>query len=250
MKYIEIQPFDGWYESTIEDFCDNVLPHFGLTVNPKDVAFSGFWSQGDGASFTGNFYLSDVVPADLKASVPTEVELHQLVEELAELAEAHPEIQGSISRMSSLYSHSNTMIIGEYSSNNSCCDEHTEAFEAFEAADAESSLIDIFRQLADWLYSRLESEYNFQLADAMARQWADAVEERKSLQLELEQLKVDVAANPPSTLVQANALTSQIEALEVEVESLTSTIDQLADQFHYWHEGKPMTVEQFHEEHF
>lgn len=247
MSYINIQPHDGWYDYTIEDFCDNISPHFGLSVTSKDVAFSGFWSQGDGASFTGNFYLSDVDPEALKQSLPPEVELHQLADELAELAELHPEIQGFISRVSSLYSHSNTMIIGEWSSTNSYCDEYTEEFES---ADAESTLIDIYRQLADWLYSRLEEDYNFQLADATAYRWADAVEERKDLQLELEQVKVDVAANPPKTQIQSAALSSQVTNLEGAIESLTNTIDQLADQFHYWLDGESITIEKFHEEYF
>ena len=247
MSYIGIQPFDGWYECTVEDFCERVLPHFGLTVCSEDVQFSGFWNQGDGASFTGLFYLRDVNPSELKSACPTEDELHNLAEELAELATAHSEIQGSISRMSSLYSHSNTMVVGGWGSNNGYCNEDTEAFVA---ADAETSLIRIFRQLADWLYSRLEEEYNFQLADTTASYWADAIEERKSLQVELEQLQVDVAANPPQSPVQARALSMQISNLRDATESLTTTIDQLSNQFHYWQDGKSLTVEQFHEEHF
>lgn len=244
MSYIEIQPYEGWYEHPIEDFCDNVLPHFGLDVNYKDVEFSGFWSQGDGASFTGIFYLSDVNPEGLKQSLPAAVELHQLVDELAELAEAYPNIQGKVTRLSSRYSHSNTMIIGEYSSCNSYCDEETEAFTA---VDAETTLLNIFRQLADWLYKSLNSECDFQLADATARQWAEAIEERTAAQADLTQLQVDIALNPPQSKIQTAALTSAIAALEVEIESLTSKIDQLSDQFHYWPKDGPFTIEQFYE---
>ena len=245
MSYIEIHPYDGWYEHTIEDFVTNILPHFGLDVSYKDVSFTGFWSQGDGASFTGLFYLSDVNPADLRSSCPTEAELHDLAEELAELAEAHPEIQGSVTRLSSLYSHSNTMVIGEWSSNDGYCNEDTEAFEA---ADAESALIRIYRELADWLYSRLEDEYNFQLADATACRWADAVEERKDLQAKLAQLRDDLAVNPPQSKIQSITLSAATISLVDEIEVLTSKIDQLSDQFHYWHEGQPLTIEKFHED--
>lgn len=244
MKYIEINPYDGWYEHTIEDFCDNALPHFGLDVSYRDVAFSGFWSQGDGASFTGLFYLSDVNAESLKQALPTEVELHQLVDELAELAESHPEIQGSVTRLPSRYSHSNTMGIGEYSSGNSYCDEETLSFESAKAAP---TLIRIFRELADWLYNRLNAEYDFALADATAQAWAAAIEERTALQGELNQLQADIAANPPHSPIQTAALTNAISAFEVEIEILTSKIDQLADQFHYWPKDGPFTVEQFYE---
>ena len=248
MSYIIIEPFDGWYDSTIEDFCDTILPHFGVDVSYKDVEFTGFWSQGDGASFKGSFFLTDVSAAGLKQSLPTELELHQLMDQLVELVEAHHEIQGKVTRMSSRYSHSNTMCIGECSSNNGYCNEETEAFAA---AGAEASLLKIFRQLADWLYERLDSAYDFYRADATASQWAEAVEERESLQAEFVRLQVDVAENPPQSLIQSNALTAAIAALEVEIEELTSKIDQLSTQFSYWPKGGgPFTVEQFYENYF
>lgn len=245
MSYIHIEPFDGWYDCTIEDFCDNILPHFGLDVSYKDVAFTGFWSQGDGASFTGNFYLSDVNVSDLKAACPTEVELHELAAELQVLAEAHPTIEGKVIRLSSRYSHSNTMSIGVYSTpDGDYCNDETEAF----AAAAEDSLLRIFRELANWLYSRLNENYDFYLADATASKWVESTEVRTVLQLELDQLQADVAANPPKTLIQSNALNAAIVALEVEIETLTSRIDQLAGQFHYWPKvGGPYTIEQFYE---
>lgn len=247
MCHIVIQPFDGWYEDIIVDFCEDILPSFGLSVSYKDVEFSGFWSQGDGASFTGNFFLCDVNPTELKASLPTEVDLHQLIDQLAELAEAHHEIQGTVTRMSSHYSHSNTMNIGDYSSNKGYCNEETEAF----ASDAEDNLLSIFRQLADWLYNSLSENYDFYLADATASQWAEAIEERKALQADLDQLQVDIVENTPQSQIQAEALTTAIAALDVEIEALTSTIDQLADQFRYWpKENGPFTIEQFYEDNF
>lgn len=242
MSYIDIQPHDGWYEDIIVDFCENILPSFGITASYKDVQFTGFWSQGDGASFTGDFCLSDVSPTELIASLPTEVELHKLIEELAELAEAHPNIQGEVSRYPSLYSHSNTMSTGYWSSDDGYYNEETEAFAA-----AEDQLIRIFRQLADWLYSRLNENHDFYIADATASQWAEAIEERKDLQADLDQLQADVAANPPQTLIQSNALTVAIAALEVEIDSLSSKINQLSGQFHYWPKDGPFTIEQFYE---
>jgi len=42
---------DSWSESVIEDWKEHRLPEMGFGEN-AEIAFSGFWSQGDGASFT------------------------------------------------------------------------------------------------------------------------------------------------------------------------------------------------------
>lgn len=42
-----------WYQDTIELFTED-MEEFGLNINSSDVQFSGFYSQGDGASFTAS----------------------------------------------------------------------------------------------------------------------------------------------------------------------------------------------------
>ncbi|MEA3639950.1 MAG: hypothetical protein VBE63_08400 [Lamprobacter sp.] len=51
-RYIDVLD-NWWYESTIECFVQEQKEQ-GLDINPKDIQFSGFCSQGDGASFSGN----------------------------------------------------------------------------------------------------------------------------------------------------------------------------------------------------
>lgn len=53
-------------ESVIEDFCE-IAGHLGFDISADDVEWSGFSSQGDGASFTGVFTLSDMNPEALSA---------------------------------------------------------------------------------------------------------------------------------------------------------------------------------------
>lgn len=43
--------YDGWHDHIIEDFKEDLLHNFGF--DEVDVQYSGFYSQGDGASFTG-----------------------------------------------------------------------------------------------------------------------------------------------------------------------------------------------------
>lgn len=45
--------YDNWYDSVYEMFTDD-MSVIGISVG--DMYFSGFWSQGDGASFEGNVY--------------------------------------------------------------------------------------------------------------------------------------------------------------------------------------------------
>jgi len=51
-RYINVDG-DWWYESTLDDWVE-VLRGRGLDVASKDILFYGFYSQGDGACFTGN----------------------------------------------------------------------------------------------------------------------------------------------------------------------------------------------------
>jgi hypothetical protein len=50
-KYRDINTDFDWYNYTIEEFVGE-MESKGLDIDPKNVKFSGFWSQGDGASFT------------------------------------------------------------------------------------------------------------------------------------------------------------------------------------------------------
>lgn len=45
--------YDGWYDGTIENFCERV-EKIGFDVTTDEIQFSGFYSQGDGASFEGS----------------------------------------------------------------------------------------------------------------------------------------------------------------------------------------------------
>lgn len=57
----------GWWESTYEDFI-GVAKAFGFDIGKDDVQFSGFWSQGDGASFVFSYVnADDIITAHLKA---------------------------------------------------------------------------------------------------------------------------------------------------------------------------------------
>jgi len=53
-KHRDINVFDDWYDWTYDDFKTQMA---NKHIEVDDIRFSGFWSQGDGASFTG--YIKD-----------------------------------------------------------------------------------------------------------------------------------------------------------------------------------------------
>jgi hypothetical protein len=52
-KHDDINVDYNWWEDSINLFCEDMLELYGVDVESKDVQFTGFYSQGDGASFTG-----------------------------------------------------------------------------------------------------------------------------------------------------------------------------------------------------
>ena len=48
-KNRDINVHDDWHEFVTDDWMEEIIPSKGF--NPKQIYFSGFWSQGDGAMF-------------------------------------------------------------------------------------------------------------------------------------------------------------------------------------------------------
>lgn len=60
MKFFDINVDSGWWEATYDDFawvCETI----GLTVDTEHTYHSGFSSQGDGASFSADVNLKELV---------------------------------------------------------------------------------------------------------------------------------------------------------------------------------------------
>ena len=68
-NYITNWMRDDWYECTYEAMKEDGHHNYGFNV--KDIRFSGFWSQGDGASWCGSVN----VPAWIK-SKPSQYQEH------------------------------------------------------------------------------------------------------------------------------------------------------------------------------
>jgi hypothetical protein len=133
----------------------------GQTRYEPKIWWSGFWSQGDGASFEGRFRPLDKGSAKqrLKKYAPKDEELRDLAVRIDELQRKYRKRLSAKIVQSGNYSHSGTMSL-----------EWVEALTAKEeprdvAHEDETELLSIMRDFADWIYRALEEEFDYQNSD-------------------------------------------------------------------------------------
>jgi hypothetical protein len=136
-----------WADSVEEDF-RQLATMCGFSV--KDVRWSGFWSQGDGASFTGAWSALAVNPKALKGYAPKDEGLHEIVGGLATVARDHREATATLSIRDHHYCHPNTIGFKL----DDICDGH--AIDDFKGWT---------RALMNWLYRTLEKQYEYENSD-------------------------------------------------------------------------------------
>jgi hypothetical protein len=177
-RYHDINVSHDWWDAVYEDF-ESVCKILGIELDATkygpDIMFSGFWSQGDGASWAGayyaerwdrssmhNLYTYDTAPARIREYAPKDEELHRIADELCFLARIYYPAYARVTRLG-YYCHSGTMHLAHYRPMDESTDEGDFADEVHR--HVEDTLTDLFRDLADWLYARLEQEYNYLTSD-------------------------------------------------------------------------------------
>lgn len=161
-------PYDDWW--TFDNF-ERIAELLGVTFDRRGkepaIYFSGFWSQGDGASFAGRY---DCVPDASKLIrdyAPLDPVLHALADRLTALQmrvkmEHGAMLQCSIGTSNSHYSHSGCM---------STSDTQLDSYEDGDYANTQQNQEDdlelqsIMRAFADWMYRQLEDQYNWYFSD-------------------------------------------------------------------------------------
>ena len=141
-----------WWDFVYEGF-HRICDILGITV--KDIQFSGFWSQGDGARFTGSYkYVPGAVKA-IKEYAPQDETLHRIARDL-QLAQRYAFYRLVVNidpgPYGGNYVHEKTVVfsgVGHYYSY-SLTDNEQKALDGVEEA-----LTDLMR----WLYRNLEKEY-------------------------------------------------------------------------------------------
>jgi len=167
-----------WWDCVYSDF-SQICEIMGIELDKDEPSFSGFWSQGDGASWSGRYAAQstlrgyetrgqisptyDLAPAKIREHAPQDEELRRIADELCFLARVYGSTYAIVRRHDHRYVHSNTMCVSEWE----YCDENIDMNEVDEAVigHVEEALLHAFKALADWLYKALDAEYDYRTSD-------------------------------------------------------------------------------------
>ena len=154
-----IEPFSEAYEPhydvIYEDFASRMTEQYGALLKTEEITWSGFWSQGDGASFICDFDTEVLLPI-LKE------ELNE--EQVALLEEIDAEIDCASIRTGYQYSHENT-VRGKVSIyyGDTYYDRMVEINEIHDIL--ENKLTEIIREESRNLYRQLEDFYDEEMEE-------------------------------------------------------------------------------------
>jgi len=166
-RYFRVEDAD-WYEYLFDDF-EEVCKCLGVEIaegrhSVRAIRFSGFCSQGDGASFEGQYRYRKGWRKALKAYAPVDEKLESIGEDLQEAQ-----------RQSRYNIDARVTVSGRYS-NSGCMRVDAELWDEERPVgdetlnQGEESIKEALRRLADWLYSRLNDEHDYLTGDEYIRE--------------------------------------------------------------------------------
>lgn len=130
----------------------------GKKVNTIGITFSGFCSQGDGASFEGSYRYNPEAAQQIAAYCPEDTELIRIASELTAMQTAQRlrslEYFRATITQGGHYSHPWTMNFGI----------HDYGDDEIGTPD-EDQFAQLMRDFADWIYKALENEYDHLMSD-------------------------------------------------------------------------------------
>jgi hypothetical protein len=162
--------FDDWYDYIFDEFI-KAREAEGIDIEYKDIMFSGFWSQGDGASFTGSVkwkFIEDCIKRHRK-SVP---KIAKFIRYHKKACTENPPLVGNVHRTSSHYSHENTVSF-ELEFDSYCQDysvfrdipDSPDTNYKYELEAIEKIISDELKDMMRTLYRELEKSYDYLTRD-------------------------------------------------------------------------------------
>lgn len=224
-------PHHDWSESVFDDAKTNGAM---IGIDIKDIYYSGFWSQGDGASFTGSYaYKAGAVKA-IRQAAPKDDELHRIA--IALQAAQRPyfyKICATI-KTSGRYGHSGAMDVD--------CEHIDDSYRDIGDCDA---IVMALRSFAHWIYHNLEREYEYQSAWQIAVGWQERLEEAEEAKAEARKLVRDSALERPLGPIAARSVRACIRERLSSWRALLADREALAEAFHYRQDGKAIDIATF-----
>ena len=166
--YRELGLHDDWRDDAYEDF-ERVCVILGIRLKTTPVRlmgggtraksciwFSGFWSQGDGAWFQGYLSHPKGSAARIRDYAPTDATLHGIADRLQAIQRrSFYQLTAEVSHRGRYY-HEYTMSV-DITRDSATWQPPTEG--------AEEIVTEALRDLARWLYSQLQAEYDHLCSD-------------------------------------------------------------------------------------
>ena len=172
-QFRDINVSHDWWEFTYEDF-KNEMAQKGVVVD--DIFFSGFWSQGDGACFTGT-----VSSSNFKLFMEA-FDLHDKFSAAYYFAQSQEVYMNIVHQ--GYYSHENTMSVQLHDyTGNPYGEEDGLRYETYDTMQTlfnedfdalEDELQELMQNEARKLYRRLEKEYEYLTSDEVVWETIEA----------------------------------------------------------------------------
>lgn len=175
--YLDYDWWDSVYDDAVEcgrllgiqiGTLSNTHPN-GRESHQPDISFSGFSSQGDGASFVGRYRPPENMLAVLQHA-PEDTELARIAQALAsrqmatKLVDNDQLVANITGRNTTHYSHSGTMNVEV-----TWQDQETNGFDSGTdravTDEEEKDITQLMRDFADWIYDMLEKEHDWLMSD-------------------------------------------------------------------------------------
>lgn len=151
----EDYPDYEWWDAVYDD-AKRIGKILGITI--KEIYFSGFWSQGDGSCFEGDYQYNKNWKKELKAYAPTDADLLAIGKRLQDEQKEHKyKIAAHTHKHSHQYCHENTVT--------------TEAYDVETGNFISAPYVgELFKMLMRWIYQQLEKEYEHQTSDEVVEE--------------------------------------------------------------------------------
>lgn len=150
------------YADSVYEGANEIAKLMGIEISQNrgqlDIYWSGFSSQGDGASFKGYFQSKADNQEDVKGWAPLDETLRSIAADMDMVYDlGNGQTCGKVTTRGP-YSHSGTMVFDFHT-------DYTDQVSEADQQEAEKLAESAMRRFADWIYRQLEESYNDACSD-------------------------------------------------------------------------------------